>query len=177
MMQRRENRRSARPFQAAPLMVVDEETDEDHEHKESRTRRFFRAIGFGCFMSKRKSADNSSDKSTPLRAIAIEDVRYGFDRNVLESEVGSVYSSHYGGNEYILYLGTEHETNYKPSYERKLSESQTMDLTELRPSMSERQLPVFFTPPPPDIVASVTPRRKKVQASVSPRGTPQANFA
>jgi hypothetical protein len=173
-----------RPFHAAPLLPVEEEGDENEQRKESKTRRFFRAIGFGCFMSKGKHAKDGSGKGAALRAININDSQHPYNQNTDADETSSVVSSYYAGrnahsNQYMLYLGTEKTSNYKPSFvlPAKPGDLQVSDLSELRPSMNERQLPVFFTPPPPDAFTTVTPRRRSALNFVSPPGSPKGIFA
>ncbi|TMW63683.1 hypothetical protein Poli38472_002624 [Pythium oligandrum] len=121
-------------------------------------RRFLRAIGFSCFSRRKERRDTSA----ALRAITIEDARYTFQQNLLDDDVSTVYSSHYDGNDYlsiqqrqqlqfVLFGGTEHSSSFQPEQigPRDITVG-PIRLSDIRADMNDRQLPVFFTPSPPD---------------------------
>jgi hypothetical protein len=194
---------------AAPLMPAPSDSDGEEPQQESDARRFFRAIGFGCLMSKgkkeNKSPDERGENSSPAQPShtakhaqsppTVEPSQSPLRKNPATLAAGeasgyaesddnsSVNSSTYDGagrgiiNPYMLYLGTEKTTDFKPSFDgAKLGEPEIVDLSELRPSMGQRQLPVFFTPPSSDIFNSGTALRKSSLANTPP-GSPKGVFA
>lgn len=186
---------SPRAFHHAPIVQPDE--DEAQQETKSKTRTFLSAIGLSCLFRGRRTARRhlsapyqsrgrmsrqaNLSNGPALRAITIDDAQFTFSRNMLDSDDGmsSVYSSHYDGserrNQYVLFLGSESSSSLRPRLQS--GENEMPELHSLRPSLQQRELPVFFTPPPHEVLA-VTPRsRKSMLMHTSPPDSPLGVFA